>query len=244
MEGGRRTMWSFEPHVAEAIFEDFVREFKIPVHRNHWLDRKDGVAKEGARITSIRMLDGSTWRGRMFIDATYEGDLMAAAGGSHPRGRDPNATYGEAWNGNQVGVLHHGHHFKNPISPYVVPGKPESGLVYGVDASAPGSRGEEDKRVQAYCYRLCMTNFDENRIAWPKPDGYDPKHYELLARVFEAGWREHFGKFHPIPNRKTDTNNPGPFSMDHIRANYDYPEATYQRREGSLKDHENYQKSL
>jgi hypothetical protein len=244
MDGDRRTMWIFEPHVAEAIFEDYVREFKIPVHRDHWLDRNAGVTKDGARITAIKMLNGSTWRGRMFIDATYEGDLMAAAGVTYHVGREANATYGEAWNGNQVGVLHHGHHFKKPISPYVEPGKPESGLCYGVDPSAPGTRGEEDKRIQAYCYRLCMSNFDENRIPFPKPDGYDPKHYELLARVFEGGWREHFGKFDPIPNHKTDTNNHGPFSMDHIGANYDYPEATYERRREILKDHENYQKGL
>ena len=244
MDGERRTMWIFEPHVAEAIFEDYVREYKIPVHRDKWLDRKDGVTKEGARITSIRMLDGSVWRGRMFVDATYEGDLMAAAGVPYTVGRESNATYGETWNGNQVGVLHHGHYFKKPISPYVVPGKPESGLCEGVDNSPPGTRGEEDKRVQAYCYRLCMTNFEPNRIAFPKPEGYDPKRYELLARVFDSGWREHFGKFDPIPNHKTDTNNHGPFSMDDIGANYDYPDASYERRKEILKDHENYQKGL
>ena len=245
MDGDRRTMWIFEPHVAEAIFEDYVREFKIPVHRDHWLDRsRGGVTMDGARITAIKMLNGTSFHGRMFIDATYEGDLMAAAGVAFHVGREANATYGEAWNGNEVGVLHHGHHFKKPISPYVVPGKPESGLVYGVDSSAPGTRGEEDKRIQAYCYRLCMTTFDDNRIPFPKPDGYDAKKYELLARVFESGWREHFGKFDPIPNHKTDTNNHGPFSMDHIGANYDYPEATYERRKEILKDHESYQKGL
>jgi len=244
MDGDRRTMWIFEPHVAEAIFEDYVKEYRIPVHRDRWLDRKGGVQKEGARIVAIRTLDGATWRGRMFIDATYEGDLMAAAGVTYRVGREANAEYGELWNGNQVTVLHHGHHFQKPISPYVEPGKPESGLLYGVSAEPPGTRGEADQRVQAYCYRLCMTDHDENRIPFPKPDGYDPQHYELLARLFEAGWREHFGKFDPIPNHKTDTNNHGPFSMDHIGANYDYPEATYERRREILKDHENYQKGL
>src|SRR5260221_12556040 len=145
-------MWIFEPHVAEAIFEDYGREFKIPVHRDHWLDRKGGVAKEGARITSIRMLDGSTWHGRMFIDATYEGDLMATAGVSYHVGREANATYGEAWNGNQVGVLHHGHHFKKPNSPDVLPGKPGSRPVYGLDASPPRPRGQEAKSGPGYCH--------------------------------------------------------------------------------------------
>ncbi|HLY75371.1 MAG TPA: FAD-dependent oxidoreductase [Planctomycetota bacterium] len=244
VDGDRRTMWIFEPHVAEAIFEDYVREFKIPVHRDRWLDRQGGVQKKGSRIVSFRTLDGAVWRGAMFIDATYEGDLMAAAGITYRVGRESTADYGESWNGNQVGVLHHGHHFTKPISPYVVPGHPESGLVNGVSAEPPGTRGESDKRLQAYCYRLCMTSFEENRIPFLKPDGYDAKRYELLARVFEGGWREHFGKFDPIPNHKTDTNNHGPFSMDDIGANYDYPEATYERRREILKDHENYQRGL
>jgi hypothetical protein len=245
MDGDRRTMWIFEPHVAEAIFEDYVREFKIPVHRDHWLDRAaGGVKKEGARIVSFRTLDGSVWRGAMFIDATYEGDLMASAGVPFTVGREASATYGETWNGNQVGILHHGHHFKKPISPYVVPDKPDSGLLPGVSAEPPGTRGEADRRVQAYCYRLCMTTLDENRIPFAKPEGYDPRRYELLARVFESGWREQFDKYDPIPNHKTDTNNHGPVSMDHLGANYDYPEASYERRREILKDHENYQKGL
>ncbi len=244
MDGANRTMWIFEPRVAEAVFEDYVREFQLPVHRDKWLDRKSGVKKEGGRIVSIATLDGAVYPGRMFIDATYEGDLMASAGVSYHVGRESNATYGETWNGNQVGILHHGHHFKKKISPYVIPDDPKSGLLPGVDGSAPGTRGEEDKRVQAYCYRMCLTDAPENRVPFPKPEGYDPKRYELLARVFAAGWREHFGKFDPIPNHKTDTNNHGPFSTDHIGANFDYPEASYERRREILKDHETYQKGL
>lgn len=244
MDGEHRTMWIFEPHVAEQVFEDYVKEFSIPVHRDRWLDRKNGVKKEGDRIVSIATLDGAVWRGKMFIDATYEGDLMAAAGVSYHVGREANATYGETWNGNQVGVLHHGHHFKKPISPYVVPGKPESGLLPHIDNDPPGEKNSEDKRLQAYCYRMCLTNLAENRIPFPKPEGYDPREYELLVRVFEAGWREHFGKFDPIPNHKTDTNNHGPFSTDDIGANYDYPEATYERRREILRAHQVYQKGL
>jgi hypothetical protein len=242
IDGENRTMWIFEPRVAEAVFEDYVREFQIPVHRDRWLDRAKGVKVEGGRIVSIATLDGAVWRGKMFIDATYEGDLMAAAGVSFHVGREANATYGETWNGNQVGILHHGHWFKAKISPYVVPGDPKSGLLPRIDASAPGTRGEEDKRVQAYCYRMCLTNVPENRVPFPKPEGYDPRQYELLVRVLEAGWREHFGKFDPIPNGKTDTNNHGPFSTDNIGMNFDYPEASYERRREILKEHETYQK--
>jgi hypothetical protein len=245
IDGAQRTMWIFEPSVAEQVFEDLVREHKIPVIRNEWLDRARGVKKTGPRITSITMLSGKTYTGRMFIDATYEGDLMAAAGVDYHVGREANRVYGEEHNGVQTGVLHHRHHFgvlKERISPYIVPGDPKSGVLPRVSAAAPGTFGEGDKRVQAYCFRMCLTDHPENRIPFAKPEGYDPKQYELLARVYAAGWTETFGKFDPIPNHKTDTNNHGPFSTDNIGMNYDYPEASYERRREIIKEHEQYQK--
>jgi len=127
IDGAQRTMWIFEPHVAERVFEDFIREREIPVHRNEWLDRASGVTKTNARIASIRTLSGKTYAGRTFIDATYEGDLMAAAGVEYHVGREAKDVYGEQWNGVQTGVLHHRHHFgvlPKKISPYVVPGDP------------------------------------------------------------------------------------------------------------------------
>ena len=245
IDGEQRTMWIFEPHVAEQIFEDFVKENQIPVKREEWLDRANGVKKSGTRITSITTLNGQTYSGKMFIDATYEGDLMAAAGVSYHVGREAQKTYDEEWNGVQTGVLHHRHHFgmlKKPISPYVVPGDPKSGVLPRVSAAPPGEYGVEDKKVQAYCYRYCVTDAPENSIPLPKPEGYDPKQYELLARVYEDGWNETFKKFDPIPNHKTDCNNHGPFSTDNIGMNWDYPEASYERRKEILKEHETYQK--
>jgi hypothetical protein len=245
IDGEQRTMWIFEPHVAEAVFEDLVKEHGIPVLRNEWLDRGKGVLKQDARIVSITMLSGRTFTGRMFIDATYEGDLMAAAGVEYHIGRESQQTYGEQWNGVQTGVLHHRHHFgvlKEKISPYVVPGDPSSGVLPRISTEPPGNYGDGDKRLQAYTYRYCVTDHPDNRIPFPKPDGYDPRQYELLLRVFEAGWRETFQKFDPIPNRKTDSNNHGPFSSDNIGFNYDYPEASYERRREILKEHETYQK--
>lgn len=245
IDGAQRTMWIFEPSVAEKIFEDFVRENKITVMRGEWLDRAKGVKKDGARIVAITMLSGKTYAGKMFIDATYEGDLMAAAGVAYHVGREANAVYGEQHNGVQTGVLHHRHHFgylKEKLSPYVVPGDPKSGVLPRVSAADPGKFGEGDAKVQAYCYRMCLTDVPENRIPFAKPAGYDPKQYELLARIYAAGWTETFGKFDPIPNHKTDTNNHGPFSTDNIGMNYDYPEASYERRKQILQEHETYQK--
>ena len=245
IDGAQRTMWIFEPHVAERVFEDLIREHGLEVHRGEWLNRTGGVRKNGARVVSITTLSGRTYAGRMFVDATYEGDLMAAAGVNYAVGREAQSTYGEKWNGIQTGVLHHRHHFgvlSAKISPYVVPGDAKSGLLPRISAEPPGAFGQADKRIQAYCYRLCLTDHPDNRLPFPKPDGYDPAQYELLLRIFATGWRETFQKFDPIPNRKTDTNNHGPFSTDNIGFSYDYPEASYERRREILKEHEIYQK--
>lgn len=245
IDGENRTMWIFEPHVAEKVFEDLIKDHKIEVVRDEWLDRQKGVRKSGGRIVSITTLSGATYSGRMFIDATYEGDLMAAAGVDYHVGREANSVYGETWNGVQTGVLHHRHHFgavAKPISPYVVPGDPKSGVLPRISTEPPGEYGKGDAKVQAYCFRMCLSDHPENRVPFPKPEGYDPRQYELLVRIFDAGWRETFHKFDRIPNRKTDTNNHGPMSTDNIGFNYDYPEASYERRREIIREHENYQK--
>ncbi len=130
----------------------------------------------------------------------------------------------------QTGVLHHDHYFKSDISPYKIPGDSSSGLLPRVSAADPGTKDSGDNKVQAYCYRMCLTTVPENRVAFSRPEGYDPYQYELLIKVFNSGWNEIFKKFDPIPNKKTDTNNHGPFSTDDIGMNYDYPDATYERQ--------------
>ncbi len=247
VDGENRTMWIFEPHASEMVFDGYIKEFDIPLHRDEWLDREKGVAKDGARITSITMLSGKVFTGKMFIDATYEGDLLAAAKVDYHVGREANTVYGETHNGAQPGILHHRHHFgvlKDKISPYVIPGDKNSGVLPLINPDHPGEVGAGDKKVQAYCFRMCLTNVPENRIPFTAPEGYDPKQYELLIRIYQAGWTETYGKFDPIPNHKTDTNNHGPFSFDNIGANYDYPEASYEKRSAIIKQHETYQKGL
>jgi len=244
IDGENKTMWIFEPSVAEQVFEDFVEEYELTVHRDEWLDREEGVEMDGTRIRAITTLSGNTYRGKMFIDATYEGDLMAAAGASFHVGRESCDTYDEMWNGVQVGVLHHTHYFMEPVDPYVEPGNPESGLLPRISDEPPGEKCEGDHRVQAYCFRMCLSNHPENRVPFPKPEGYDPGEYELLLREFATGRRDFFNKYDPIPNRKTDTNNHGAFSTDNIGYNYDYPEASYERRREIIEEHEKYQQGL
>ena len=244
MDGENRTMWIFEPHVAEKVFEDFITENKITVLRDEWIDRKSGVTKEGGKIVSIKTISGKTFSGKVFIDATYEGDLMATAGLTYQVGREACTVYNETWNGVQAGVQQHPHYFKDKIDPYKIKGKPESGLLYGISSESIAANCTGDKKIQAYCFRLCMSNHPDNRVPFPKPENYDRAKYELLARVFDAGWREWFGKFDIIPNHKTDTNNHGPFSSDFIGMNYDYPDASYERRKEIIKAHEDYQKGL
>ncbi|MDP4915107.1 MAG: FAD-dependent oxidoreductase [Saprospiraceae bacterium] len=244
MDGEFRTMWLFEPHVAEKVFEDFVRENNIKVLRGEWLDRKMGVVKKKGNIISFSTLSGKVFKGKMFIDATYEGDLMAAAGINYHVGREGNAKYNETFNGVQTGVFQHDHHFKSNISPYKIKDDPSSGLLPYISAEPPGEFGAADKKIQAYCFRMCMTNHPENSVAFPKPDNYDASKYELLLREFNTGRNDWFSKFDVLPNKKTDTNNHGAFSSDFIGMNYDYPEADYQRRDEIIKQHYDYQAGL
>lgn len=244
IDGSERTMWIFEPHVAEEVFEDFVKDNDIEVLRDERLNRAKGVKIDNGQIASITTLSGKTFSGKMFIDATYEGDLMASAGISYTVGREANSQYGEQWNGVETGVFQHGHYFKSNIDPYRTPGDSSSGLLPLISPDAPGIKGEGDKKVQAYCFRMCLTNDPDNRVAFAKPEGYDPAQYELLIRVFNSGWRELFNKFDMIPNWKTDTNNHGPVSTDYIGMSYDYPEASYEKRRKIIKQHETYQKGL
>ena len=237
------TMWLFEPSVAEAVFEAFISENNIPVYRDEWLLRSaKGIKKRGNQISSMMTLSGKVFHGKMFIDATYEGDLMALAGVSYTVGREANSQYGEQWNGVQTNVKHHGHRFRSNVDPYKIKGNPKSGLLPEISSEPPGEYGSADQKLQAYCFRLCMSNHPDNRVPFPKPENYNAERYELLKRIFETGWNEVFDKFDMIPNRKTDTNNHGPFSSDYLGANYDYPEASYERRAEIIKDHENYQK--
>lgn len=244
MDGEFRTMWLFEPHVAEKVFEDFVKENNIKVLRGEWLDRNKGLIKKKGEIISFSTLSGKVFKGKIFIDATYEGDLMAAAGINFHVGREGNAKYNETFNGVQTGVFQHDHHFKSNISPYKIKDDPSSGLLPYISAEPPGEFGAADKKIQAYCFRMCMTNHPENSVPFPKPDNYDASKYELLLREFNTGRNDWFSKFDVLPNKKTDTNNHGAFSSDFIGMNYDYPEADYQRRAEIIKQHYDYQAGL
>lgn len=246
------TMWTFEPSAALAVLEGWEKRDGLDIRRGEWLDReKGGVTVENGRITAIRTLSGKIFRGRMFVDATYEGDLMAAAGISYAVGREANAVYGETINGvqsewhpatfpkewdNQIHVA---------VAPYIVPGDKTSGLVRGVEPeSCEAANGSGDRRVQAYCFRVCMTDCEANRIPFGKPASYDERNYEILFRMAEAGADLTLNNFAPMPNRKTDSNNRGGFSMDFIGANWNYPEASYAERERIVRAHLDYQRGL
>jgi hypothetical protein len=238
------TMWTFEPHVASLVYRQMLAEAGITPILNERLNRTNGVRKNGPRITSITTESGHTFTGRAFIDATYEGDLMAAAGVRYHVGRESNETYGETLNGVQPKLNVKSHRFTHLVDPYIKPGDPMSGLLWGVQAKSLPPDGSGDRAVQAYCYRLCTTDVPENRRPWPKPADYDESRFELLLRNFEAG--DHRVPWHPIwmPNRKTDTNNNYAFSTDYIGGNYDYPDADYATREKIIADHVSYQQGL
>lgn len=247
-QGGRgidndtQTMWVFEPSVAEKIFENFVAENNIPVFKSELLDRENGVAKDGAAIKTITTLSGKTFEGKIFVDATYEGDLMAAANVTFVTGREANAEFGETLNGVQVGHAV-SHQFEGFVDPYVERGKPESGLLPFVHEKINAADGEADDLMQAYCLRMCLTNDPRNMTVITKPENYDELNYELLLRSIEAGQKD-FMTFSPMPNYKTDSNNNKAVSTDYIGGNYAYPNASYEEREVIYEAHRNWQQGL
>lgn len=237
-----RTMWTFEPHVAERTFRQMIEEAKVPVVYGR-LDLDGGVLKRGDRIVGIRTTDRNIYSAITFIDATYEGDLMAGAGVSFTTGRESNSKYGETMNGNQMGRA-----IKNQIpkgvSPYRKKDNPKSGLLPGIEPATTDLDGLGDERIQAYCYRMCLTNLPENRVRITKPKGYRASDYELVFRSLEAGQTADFFKLDTIPNRKTDSNNTGGVSTDFIGRNYRYPNAPYDERERIANAHRDWQLGL
>jgi hypothetical protein len=242
-QANEREMWTFEPHVAEKLLREMLKQAKVAVVMQKRIKLQSSVQKSGGRITSIEMEDATLFSGKMFIDATYEGDLMAKAGLSYTVGREANAKYGETLNGVQTAQATK-HQFMKPVDPFVKPGDPASGLLPGIYAGGPGRDGEADHRVQAYNFRMCLTDAPENRIPFPKPAGYDPLRYELLLRYIQAGVWDAFCSNLAMPNRKSDCNNCGAFSTDNIGMNYDYPEGDYATREKIFAEHVLYQQGL
>jgi len=249
------SMWTFEPSAALKVYHDMLKEAEIQVEYNQKLDRAKGVRKKGNQIVSITMLSGKTYRGKMFIDATYEGDLMAAAGVSYTVGRESNSQYGETLNGvhtwdTDTTMTGHksrnsiNHNFVRGVDPYLVKGNKSSGLLPNINPNAPEPHGAGDNKVQAYCYRMCLTDHPDNRIPFAKPANYNERDYELLIRNYEAGEKGFPWINSGMPNRKTDTNNRTGFSTDFIGQNYAYPEASYEERGRIAERHRDYQQGL
>ncbi len=254
-EEGEEAMWTFEPSTALKVYQDMIDKEKITVVYEKRLNRETGVRKEGAVIVEIVMEDGSSYKGKMFMDATYEGDLMAASGVSYTLGRESNEEYGETLNGVQANYWSvslkwnpsknaANHNFVPGVDPWVVKGDKTSGLLPYIVDGGPGIDGTGDKKIQAYCFRMCLTDHPENRIPFEKPEGYQEINYELLFRNFEAGYDKIPWINSSMPNRKTDINNRDGFSTDFIGQNYDYPEASYEQRERIIEAHRQYQKGL
>jgi len=217
------------------------------------------LQKKGATITSITLEDAVSpkkepkirIKAKQYIDCSYEGDLMPHAKVTYTVGREDNAQYGETLNGvylaeyrKQSGY----HQFPDGVDPYIVPGDPASGLLWGISPDELQPNGTGDGLPQTYNFRICLTNDPENMIPLTPPENYDPKNFELLARLFEAQPEEwgidQYFIWSRMPNRKTDINNRGAFSTDMIGANYNYPEAGYDERAKIIREHEDYTRGL
>ncbi len=239
---GHDASWYFEPHLAEQVFREMLDQAGVTVFYRHRLREKTGVKKGGLRIVEILTENGSSFPARIFADCSYEGDLMAQSGVSYTWGREGVSQYGESLAGVRERTPYH--QFTVNISPYDAGGK----LLPEVYAGPVGEVGSGDKKVQAYNFRLCLSSDKDNQVPFPRPEGYTPKRYELLARMLAAMTRElarapridEVCSPDPIPNKKVDVNNKGAFSTDLIGRNWEYPEADYKTRERIWQEHIDY----
>ena len=238
----------FEPHVAQAAMDGMVKDAGVKVFLNEQLDRSaGGVSKEGTQLKSFRTLSGKVFVAKVFIDASYVGDLMAAAGVSYAVGCEPNTLFTETLNGAQRGdnkprkhyTQKDKDHFIKDVDPYVKAGDPASGLLPFVFAEDPVT-GEGDRRIQAYNYRLCVTTDPANRLPFAKPEGYRELDHEMLLRNLEAGDVRFPALLHKLPNGKTDWNSMHAVGTDYVGANWAYPEADYATRRKIEQAHELY----
>lgn len=235
---GREKQWKFEPKAARYVFDKWMKDYDIQVYLNQHLAE---VSKENGAIIEIVMEDGTRYKGNVFMDCSYEGDLLAKSGVSYFVGRESNAKYQEIYNGIQFGAPHH--KFEKWIDPYIVEGQPASGLLPGItedDLKQLGYQGQGDHRIQAYNFRVCLTREQENRVPFPKPPRYEADRYRLLLRYIQSGVWDAMNLHTMLPNGKSDLNNYGAISTDNLGMNYDWPEGSYQRREEIFQDHLNY----
>ena len=251
-EYGVAEQWIFEPHIASKVLTDFINSGKIDAILQCKLQK---VKKERKVIKSIILKDSAsatiTVSAKQFIDCTYEGDLMAMSGVSYTVGREGNNQYKEILNGVQPAVYHKqsgAHQIPDSVSPYKIPGIPSSGLIWGIGKGNLHPKGAWDKKIQAFNFRICLTDSAENRITITRPADYDSSRYELMVRLFAAqpemlNINDYF-IWSLMPNRKTDINNRGGFSTDMIGMNYDYPEAGYKQRKKIFDEHLSYTKGL
>ncbi len=242
---GTLEQWIFEPGVASGVYEEYLDHKRITLLKNHVLE---SVAKEGTEISGLTFSTAEgekSLRAKWYIDCSYEGDLMALSGVTYVVGREGNEQYGETYDGVQ---LMKGHQFPDGVDPYKVPGDPESGLLWGISPEALAETGSSDTLVQAYNYRICLTDSLENMIPITRPENYDSTRYELLLRLFEAQPTKrvlnNYFIWSRMPNRKTDINNRGGFSTDMIGMNHNYPEASFEERQAIIKAHTDYTKDL
>ncbi len=247
---GKDFVRSFEPHVGQQVFKKMIAEAGVPFVLDEKLDRDQGVTLDGQRITSITTLGGKTYRGKMFIDATYVGDLMAAAGVTYTVGREAESQYGEDLAGVRRGDTnprkHYTQgskdHFTHEVDPYVKPGDPNSGLLPYVFKIDDLENGQGDKKIQAYNYRLCLTTDPQLRIPIERPAGYREIDHELLLRNFEAGDHRMPALIERLAGTgsKVDWNSMHAIGSDYGGANWEYPEASYERRREIENAHETY----
>ncbi len=231
-------VYKFESSVAERVIQEWLAEDGVPVRFGAKLRT---VRKQGPRLIALETEDGGEYRGRMFLDATIEGDLLAAAGVETIIGREPNARYGETKNGIRGENTYR--QFAVRVDPYRVPGDPSSGLIATIQDESLGTPGDGDHRIQAYCFRACLTKNPANRIPLGQPAGFRREEYEIYLRYLRAGGKL-FAPQANLPNGKTDLGSWHDLSANLYGMNHGYPGGSWEDRRRIYEEHRRFTAGL
>jgi ribulose 1,5-bisphosphate synthetase/thiazole synthase len=228
----------YEPSIAEAVIEQMLEEEKnITIIRNTRIKEQNGVEKKGNRIEKVILENGSEIKAKVFVDASIEGHLLHFAGITTETIREGNEKYGEKLNG--VQEVNTFKQFTVDVDPYIIEGDSTSGLISTIQAGELGNHGDPSHYIQGFCFRMCLTKDEQNKLPINKPEDYVSERYEIYRRHLKEGGQ----LFRPEANRhngKTDIGSWHDLSANLYGENWEYPQGDYEKQDSIIQYHRSF----